>query len=98
MTERQRFDALEAREAIFARDGWLCQNCGKPIRLGQPQLAHRIPQSKAMLAKYGAAVIHHPDNLASACGLDCNNALDIRGDPRACATLAWEIAKKIKKD
>ncbi len=95
MTVRDRLAALEQREAIFARDGWLCQNCLKPIRSGQPQLAHRIPQTKAMIAKWGAEIIHHPDNMASACSLYCNAALDLRGWPREVAELAYSIAKKI---
>jgi hypothetical protein len=95
MTERARLEAQEAREAIFARDGWLCRNCGQPIRLGQPQLAHRIPQNVQNLRKYGPAILHHADNLTSACGLRCNSALDIGGHPLECAALALEIAEKV---
>ena len=97
MTDGDRLDALEKREAIFARDGWLCRNCGRPIREGQPQLAHRIPQNVQNLRKYGPSIIHHPDNLASACGLRCNSALDIGGHPLECAALAMEIAEKMQK-
>jgi 5-methylcytosine-specific restriction endonuclease McrA len=97
VTGRDSLEVEEKREAIFARDGWCCQNCGRPIREGEPQLAHRIPQNVRNLRKYGPAILHHPDNLASACGLRCNSALDIGGHPLEVAALALEIAEKIDK-
>ncbi len=98
MTDGDRLLAFEAREAIFARDGWLCQNCGQPIRLGSPQLAHRIPQSKMYLKRYSAEIIHHPDNLASVCSLACNDALDIRGHPLEVAALVEKISSQLRRN
>lgn len=95
MTDGDRLRAFEAREAIFARDGWLCQWCGRPIREGVPQLGHRIPQRKMYLKRYGAEVIHHPLNMASACSLLCNGRLDIGGQPREIERLAGKIMQKI---
>lgn len=82
MTERERVEALEQREEIFERDGYICQHCGLSIyQHGTPQLAHRIAQSKMNLKKYGKAVIHHPLNMASVCSLYCNDAMNIGMNP-----------------
>lgn len=98
MTEGDRLRADEAREAIFARDDWLCVVCGRPLRSGIPQLAHRIPQRKIYLKRYGAEIIHHPDNLASVESLGCNAKVDIGGRPLEVAALAEKIQEKMRKE
>lgn len=75
MTDREKFRIGETRERVFARDHWACVVCGAPAN----QLAHRIPQTKANLRRYGKAVIHHDMNLASVCSLRCNSAVLIHG-------------------
>lgn len=88
----------ETRRYVFTRDQGLCVNCGRNIAYGQPQLAHLIPQSKAMLRKYGASVIHHPLNLAAACSLECNSALSISNHPVAERELVERIRKSIEEE
>jgi 5-methylcytosine-specific restriction endonuclease McrA len=97
MTERESLDYLDRRQAILFRDGYTCQWCGAPVTFQAAQLAHRIPQGKRWRAKYGDAVIYHPDNMVTTCGLDCNNRYDIRNHPLECAALALEIAGKLDK-
>ena len=84
-------DLHEKRESIFARDGYLCKVCGKPIRNGMPQLAHRIAKTRANKAKYSDAIINHPLNLLSVCSLRCNSACNIGYNPAACVELVAEI-------
>lgn len=64
MTARDKLEANDRREELFAAALWRCEVCGRPLRAGVPQLAHRITKSKANLRRYGARVIHHPRNLA----------------------------------
>jgi 5-methylcytosine-specific restriction endonuclease McrA len=93
MTERQRFTVAETKERLFKRDMYTCRICGDPIRQhGTPQLAHRIPQTKSNLKRYGKEVIHHDDNLWSVCGLQCNAAALIHGEE------IEQLAKAIKEE
>lgn len=63
LSERGRFSVVPAvRAAIYARDGWTCQLCFKPVLQGlsaldngAPTLDHKIPQSQ------GGS--HDPENL-----------------------------------
>lgn len=66
----------DKRILVYRRDKGRCRHCGKPVAW-PGQLAHLIPQSKAMLRRYGKEVIHHPLNLALVCGLACNDAVSI---------------------
>ena len=83
MTERERFVYQENRIRLMVERGCKCEVCGKPLHLGNLQLAHRIPKSKGYLKKYGKEVIHHPLNLATVCSLKCNGAvlLDLTTPP-----------------
>lgn len=97
MTARQKLEAEEKRQEIFARDGYLCRECGRSVHaFGTAQLAHRIAQTKSNKAKYGLEVIHHPLNLASVCSLRCNDAQNIGFNPEACRELVEEIKKEIE--
>ena len=66
---RKDLEVYETKSQVFERDGWKCHYCGKPAPL---QLAHRIPQTKRNLKKYGPEVIHHPLNLITTCD-ECND-------------------------
>lgn len=75
-SERKSFQIGETKEKVFTRDRYTCQNCGGSIHAyGTPQLAHLIPQSE--VKHFGEQIIHHPDNLRSACSLRCNNAMQV---------------------
>lgn len=90
MTERERLELEDTKQRLADRCGWRCEVCGRPILDGQPQLAHRIAKSKANLAKYGEAVIHHDLNLAMVCCLKCNDAVLV-SKPDTVAELLAEI-------
>ena len=65
-------------ESIYRRDGYRCQSCGASVyKYGTPQLAHRCPQRKHRVRRYGRNAIHHPLNLAAACSLECNGRLQL---------------------
>lgn len=79
MTTRERIALDELRIQIHARSGGRCEVCGKPIAVTETQLAHRIPQSKMNLKKYGKEIIHHRMNLAATCSLRCNAQAIVHG-------------------
>ncbi len=74
---RRQFNAEEQRKEIFYRDRYTCI-CEDSIHAnGTPQLAHRIPQKKENLRKYGADIIHHPLNMRAVCSLYCNGRVSV---------------------
>lgn len=75
MTERESFRISEQKAVLLERDHWTCRVCGQAAN----QLAHRIPQSKMNIKKYGKHVIHHSLNLVSVCSLRCNSSVIING-------------------
>lgn len=87
MTEAQK----EQRRYALAVSGGLCEVCGRPLRDGQPQGAHRIGNTKANREKFGAFVIDHPLNIGYTCSLKCNGALDISQNPAECIKLCRRI-------
>jgi 5-methylcytosine-specific restriction endonuclease McrA len=99
MTERTRNEISVQRLSIFDRDNWICQVCGEPILLfGSPQLGHRIKQSKENIAKYGKHIIHHAENMASVCGLDCNARVDLGANYKEIEELADRIKYQVEME
>ena len=94
MTERERFEYQENRIRLMIERGCTCEVCGKPLHLGNLQLAHRIPKAKRYLKLYGKEVIHHPLNLATVCSLKCNDAVLL--DPKTHPIEAAELIRRIK--
>ena len=87
MTETEK----EQRRYALAISGGVCEVCGRPLRDGQPQGAHRIGNTKTNRQKYGDFVIDHPLNIGMTCCLKCNGVLDISGNPAACIKLCKKI-------
>ena len=81
----------EQRRYALAVSGGICEACGRPLADGQPQGAHRIGNTAANRARYGALVIDHRYNVGMACSLKCNAALDISGDTGAAIRLCARI-------
>ncbi len=96
MTERERFEYQENRIRLMIERGCVCEVCGKPLHLGNLQLAHRIPKAKRYLRRYGKAVIHHPLNLKVVCSLRCNSAVLL--DPATRPIETEELIQQIKED
>ena len=89
---RKAFERQEQRRRVFARWGYSCAVCGKPIsEVEWPQLAHRIANTKPNRKRYGAPVIDHEANLRPVCSLACNDASNIGGRPVEAALLAAQI-------
>ena len=83
-----------------------CGVCGRPLDLykyPRPQLAHRVPNTKANREKYGKA-IDHPKNLVLVCaitfaGKNCNDAVLLgAGHPVAAEELMNEIKEAMNEN
>lgn len=85
------------REEIFERDDWICVYCECFVRLPgrQPQIAHRIPNTKTMRSRYGDEVVSHPMNVAVTCSLECNNAIQLTNKPSEADELAEQIRREL---
>lgn len=89
----------ETRMQVYHAAGGRCEICGKPVSLAEGQLAHRIPQRKNFLDRYGEAVIHHQFNFKWTCPTDeCNNAASIAGDPKQIEALVTYIVTEIMSE
>ncbi len=87
--------AQETKRQLYYKQGGRCATCGMRLA-GGFDLAHKIPQTKTNLKKYGKEVIHHPLNMACTCHrADCNDAQMI--NPATRPVEAEELVKKIKK-
>lgn len=87
MTTAQR----EQRELALERSDDLCAVCGKPLKQGQPQYAHKIANTKTNRSKYGSFVIDHTLNGAMVCSLGCNQAMNIGFNRGAVLNLIADI-------
>lgn len=72
MTEEYR----EMRRRLYIRAEGRCEVCGAPLN-DYFELAHRIPQRKHLIKKYGKDVIHHPLNLRVTCRGRCNDSVSV---------------------
>jgi 5-methylcytosine-specific restriction endonuclease McrA len=91
---RKDLEIYETKIAVFTRDGWRCQYCGAG---GHLQLAHRVPQTKANLRKYGVHVIHHPDNLTTTCPR-CNDRALVGQDKALESEIIAGIEAKLQEE
>lgn len=81
--------------ALFQQQGGMCAACRQMIGFHDGQLAHRIPQRKHLLQRYGEHIVHHPANLAVTHPGQCNDLVSLGGDPGGMAELARSIELQI---
>lgn len=74
MTEREKFEATELKQQIIV-ERRNCEVCGKRVGYNSAQLAHRIPQHKKYIKRYGKDFMHSRKNMALVCSLECNAAV-----------------------
>lgn len=88
------------RRILWERQDGHCPVCGVEMDPGERmELAHRIPDTLANRAKYGRAVLDHPDNLALVDvrqGKRCNDAVILgAARPVEREALAASIREKL---
>ena len=94
MNDRKTLAISEMKvEKWYAQDG-KCATCGIPLSVPECELAHRIPQRKWCIAKWGPGVIHHRMNVALTHHGACNDKVSIGNQPVKMDALAEEIRKE----
>jgi hypothetical protein len=104
MSRKEQLDdkIYETQMEVFARSGWQCVHVdenGERCPRQATQLAHVLPQDTVHLAKYGPAIIHHPDNMRGTC--PAHNAsvqINYRSQPLAAIQHANAIRRKLEKE
>ena len=76
--QREHEAAEEMKIQIYNEQDGFCAVCGKPLGAVW-DVAHRIPNSKPNLNKWGKEIINHRLNLVGTCrgthqGISCNDA------------------------
>jgi hypothetical protein len=94
---RKSLDIAEMKMELWYEQGGACWTCGEPIGMMEAELAHRIPQRKWCLKRYGAAVVHHKLNMRLTHSGRCNDAVSVAGKPVTMARLAMEIGAELGK-
>jgi ferredoxin len=84
-------DAIEEREAIYARDRGICHTCRQPVPFGDFQLAHRIAKTKANYRRFGRSIVDHPLNRVVTHPGRCNDGANCGGNPGRCADIVRQI-------
>lgn len=88
----------ENRVERYSDAGGLCEVCGRPLKTGQPQIAHCIANTKSNNAKYGSFFIQHKLNYRAVCSLKCNDACNIGfNQGKVLGLLADILTYEIKK-
>lgn len=95
MTEKQRFEANEQRDKLFAAAEWRSVVSGEPLRSGVPMLAHRVAKTVAALRIWGPEVINHPLNLVPVRDLKENDLCNI-GNQKVKANALLERIVRIQ--
>lgn len=95
MTGREQLKYEQTRIDVYNRAHGRCEECGAPIQYDTYQMAHKIPQSKMYLKKYGKEVIHHRLNFSATCSLICNGRSSIGCWPLKIDELVLEIRQEL---
>ncbi len=97
MTELEKYELNQEKIRHLVQNRY-CPVCKKNMleEYCQPQWAHRIPQTKMNLKKYGAEVIHHIKNRVLVCSLKCNSAVLL--SPATHPIEAEELVREIQED
>ena len=69
----------ETKLLVALRAEYKCEICEKKLPLGEGELAHKIPQRKHLIEKFGKGVIHHALNFQWTCP-GCNSAASLGTD------------------
>ena len=93
MTEEQKEQRIKAQGI----SGGVCFICGKPLKDGQMQYAHRIGNTEVNRKKYGSFFIDSTYNGELVCSLGCNASVDVgKSKGKILDTLADILLKEMR--
>jgi len=95
MRDRDKADANDKREFLFAAADWRSVVSGEPLRSGTPQLAHRVAKTRNRLDKYGEKVLNHALNLVPVRNLEENDRCNIGNRPVEANALLQRIIRVV---
>ena len=84
-SERRSWEIEETKRVVLMRYGGRCKLCDRRAT----QCGHILPQDTLHVARYGADVIHHPENMEPVCGLKHNAAVQINYRSRPLEADRW---------
>lgn len=96
--ERRAEEIRETKIRVFSEQGGVCFWCRAPMQMEAFELAHRIPQRKWCLGKWGRPVIHHRLNVVGTHAGSCNSHVQINPDSLQAEKLAREIRRELGKE
>jgi hypothetical protein len=88
----------DQREALYYDQLGFCATCHYGMSLESAELAHKIPEAKWAVKKYGFPVVDHVLNKAMTHRGYCNDQQLIQNRPAECDQLAAEIRKEIERE
>lgn len=92
MTDKQ----IEQREKALERSCGFCAVCGKPLKSGQMQYAHKIGNTETNRKLYGSFFIDSTYNGELVCSLSCNATVDVgKSKGKILDTLADILLKEM---
>lgn len=95
MTGEEQIRYEETRIIVYNRAKGNCEVCGDRVSYVTFQMAHRVPQRRWAIKKYGKEAIHHNKNFKATCSLGCNGRASIAGHPIECDKLMAEIQEEL---
>lgn len=97
-SQRESLAIEEMRRTVFSEQAGVCWWCRGPLKFSEFELAHRIPQRKWCLKRWGKEVIHHRYNLVGTHRGTCNSAVQLNPDSQDAERLAREIKRVMRRE
>jgi hypothetical protein len=96
--ERRTFEILQMRTLVFSEQEARCWYCGEPLRYLHLELAHRVPQRKWCIQKWGKAAIHHRRNMVATHSGYCNSMAQLDPESKEAEALMASIRKELESE
>lgn len=97
MNDRKTLTIWETKIEKHYEQNGICPGCGAPVSVTEGELAHRIPQRKWCIAKWGPEVIHHRLNVCLTHHGECNDRMSLGNHPIEMEKIAEIIRKELEK-
>ena len=98
MSRRERVSdqIQETRGKLYSDQNALCWWCHLPMAFNDFELAHRVPQRRWCLDRWGAAAVQHPRNLVATHSGYCNARAQLDPESAEAEVHMQSIRKEIR--